>query len=53
MVVRVDEPGRPSFQLRRGEEGLSVFDPDSVHPPLTEAEILEAFRPGNVVVVRS
>jgi hypothetical protein len=53
MVVRVAEPGRPAFQLRKGEEGLSLFDPDLVEPPLSESEILEAFRPGNVVVVRS
>jgi hypothetical protein len=53
MVVRVVEPGRPAFQLRRGEEGLSLFDPDLVEPPLTESEILEVFRPGSILVVRS
>jgi hypothetical protein len=50
MVVRVTEPGRPAFQLRKGEEGLSVFDPEAVHPPLTESEILDAFRPGSILV---
>lgn len=53
MVVRVAEPGRPAFQLRKGEEGLSLFDPDRVDPPLTESEILEPFRPGSILVVRS
>lgn len=53
MVVRVAEPGRPAFQLRRGEEGLSLFEPERVEPPLTEFEILEAFRPGSILVVRS
>jgi hypothetical protein len=43
-------PGRPAFQLRKGEEGLSVFDLDAVDPPLTEAEILEAFRPGSYAI---
>jgi hypothetical protein len=53
MVVRVAEPGRPAFQLRKGEAGLSLFDPDLVDPPLAESEILEAFRPGCVLVARS
>jgi len=53
MLVRVATPGRPAFQLRKGEEGLSVFDLDAVDPPLTEAEILSCFRPGSRVVVRS
>ena len=53
MVFRVSEPGRSAFQLRSGEEGLSVFDPERVDPPLTEAEILDAFRPGSLLVSRS
>jgi hypothetical protein len=53
VVVRVAEPGRPAFQLRKGEEGLSLFDPDLVDPPLTESEILEVFRSRSVLVVRS
>jgi hypothetical protein len=53
MVVRVAVPGRPAFQLRKGEEGLSVFDPDAVDPPLTEAEVLSCFRPGSWAIVRS
>ncbi len=52
MVVRVTEPGRPAFQLRKGEEGLSLFDPAAVQPPLTESEILDAFRSGSILVVR-
>jgi hypothetical protein len=52
MVVRVTEPGRPAFLLRKGEEGLSVFDLNAVDPSLTEAEILENFRPGSVLVTR-
>lgn len=53
MVVRVGEPGRPAFQLRKGEDGLSVFNPQAVEPPLTEAEILESFRAGSQAIVRS
>lgn len=53
MVVRVAEAGRLAFQLRKGEEGISVFDPNEVNPPLTEQEILGSFRPGSVAVVRS
>lgn len=50
VVVRVGTPGQPAFQLRKGERGISVFGPDLVDPPLTEAEILEAFRPGSIVI---
>ena len=50
MVLRVTEPGHPTFQLRKGEEGLSVFDPVAVAPPLTTVEILENFRPGSFVI---
>jgi hypothetical protein len=53
MVVRVVEPGQPSFQLRKGEQGVSVFDPAAVSPPLSEAEILNSFRPGSQTVSRS
>jgi hypothetical protein len=52
MVVRVTEPGRAAFQLRKGEEGLSLIDLGAVHPPLTESEILDAFRPGSVLVAK-
>lgn len=52
IVVRVANEGSPAFQLRKGEEGLSVFDPHAVEPPLTEAEILEPFREGSCIVVR-
>jgi len=44
------EPGRPAFQLRKGEEGISIFDTDAVEPALTESEILENFRAGSQVV---
>lgn len=53
MLVRVATPGQPAFQLRRGEEGLSVFDLEAVDPALTEAEIASAFRPGSYGVSRS
>jgi hypothetical protein len=53
MVVRVAEPGRPAFQLRKGEEGLSVFVLERVNPPLTESEVLESFRAGSQIIVRS
>lgn len=53
MLIRVTEPGRPAFRLRKGEEGISAFDSESVAPPLTEAEVLDGFRPGSIAVVRS
>jgi hypothetical protein len=53
VVARVGSPDRPAFQLRKGEGGLSVFEPSGVDPPLTEAEILEHFRPGSIVVYRT
>ena len=52
-VVRIATPGHPAFQLRKGEEGLSVFDPDGVEPPLAEEEIVDAFRPGSMVLYRT
>jgi hypothetical protein len=45
MIGRVAEAGKPAFQLRKGEQGLSVFDLDRVDPPLNDGEILASFRP--------
>ena len=53
MVLRVAEPGKPAFQLRKGEEGISVFDIQAVRPSLTEAEILSSFRAGSQAIARS
>ena len=53
IVVRVGTLGQPAFQLRKGETGLSVFDPHAADPPLTDEEILEPFRSGSVVVYRT
>jgi hypothetical protein len=50
MLVRVTEAGRPAFQLRKGEEGISVFDLEAVQPALTEAEVLDAFRAGSCAI---
>lgn len=52
VIVRIGTPGLPAFQLRKGEEGLSVFDPAAVDPPLTEEELLDAFRAGSTLVYR-
>jgi hypothetical protein len=52
IVVRVGTPGHPAFQLRKGEVGLSVFDPSAVDPPLGSEEILESFREGSVLITR-
>lgn len=52
MIVRVSDEGKPAFQLRKGEEGISAFDPDLVLPPLEELEILSAFRSGSVLIMR-
>src|SRR5437899_351024 len=51
--IRVFTPGNQKFQLRKGELGISVFDPDAVSPPLSEAEILASFRPGSQTVSRT
>ncbi len=53
MIIRITEPGRLGFQLRKGEEGISVFDTEAVEPPLTESEILDSFRLGSQAVARS
>ncbi len=53
MIFRVSEPAKPAFQLRKGEEGLSAFDTELLQPPLTADEVLAAFRPGSLVVIRS
>ena len=53
MLIRVADPSRPAFQLRPGEEGISVFDTNALQPPLTEAEVLEAFRPGSKAIALS
>lgn len=43
------EPGKPQFQLRQGEEGLSVFDAARVTPE----EVLPSFRSTSQTVTRS
>jgi hypothetical protein len=52
MVFRITETDKPAFRLRKGEEGISVFDPKSVQPPLTEDEVLNCFRPGSILVTQ-
>jgi hypothetical protein len=51
--ARIGQPGAPFFQLRSGEEGISVFDAEAVDPPLSDEEILAAFRAGSTIVIRS
>ena len=53
MFVRVAEAGKAGFQFRKGELGLSVFDTDAVDPPLSDQEIVEAFRADGQLVFRS
>ena len=53
VVVRVATPGQPAFQFRKGEFGLSVFRLDAVDPPLSDDEILDAFRRGSIVLHRT
>jgi hypothetical protein len=47
-VHRVFEPTKPRFQLRPGEEGLSVFDAQSVNPE----DVLPHFRPGSQITTQ-
>jgi hypothetical protein len=49
MLVRVVLPGQRPFQLRKDEEGLSLFDVDLADPPLDESEILQCFREGSML----
>jgi hypothetical protein len=53
MFVRVAMSGLPAFQLKKGEEGISIFDRDAVSPALHDVEILDQFRPGSHLVFRS
>ncbi len=53
MLIRVAEPGRLAFQLRKGEQGISVFNAHAVEPALQESEILAAFRSGSETVEQS
>lgn len=48
-VHRVTEPGKPKFQLNKGEEGLSVFDADK----LNADDILPSFREGSELTTRT
>ncbi len=48
-VLRVVEPGKPQFQLKQGEQGLSVFDAKMVGAD----DILPNFRAGSQTVNRS
>lgn len=52
MIARIAIPGRPAFQLRKGEEGISAFAMEAVDPPLTELEILSVFRADSIVIYR-
>jgi hypothetical protein len=47
-VHRVTTPGKPQFQLRKGEPGISVFDGNKVTPH----DVLPHFRPGSEVVTK-
>jgi hypothetical protein len=52
-VVRVAMPGHLAFQLRKGEEGISVFELTAINPSLTMEEILGHFRLGSQPILRS
>jgi hypothetical protein len=52
-IVRVFVPGQPAFQLRKGEEGISVFDRTLIDPLLTVEEVLDYFRPGSQAITRA
>src|SRR5688500_2724326 len=48
-VHRVYNAGRPRFQLRRGEEAISVLDAEK----LTPVDILPSFRPGSLIATQT
>jgi hypothetical protein len=47
-IHRVYNAGKPRFQLRQGEEGLSAFDAEKVTP----ADILPSFRTGSLITTQ-
>lgn len=47
-IHRVYNAGKPRFQLRQGEAGLSVFDAEKV----TLADILPSFRVGSLITTQ-
>jgi hypothetical protein len=49
VIMRVVEEGKPGFQLRSGEEGLSVFDKNMISPE----ETLQEFRPNSSITERT
>ena len=51
-VVRIAEAGKLAFVLRKGEDGISVFERHAVNHPLSDTEILEAFRVGSQLLAR-
>lgn len=53
VIVRVATPGMPAFQLRKGEDGISVFAPSAVDPALSEDEVLGCFRHGSILIAIS
>ena len=52
-IIRIAVPGQAAFQLRKGEEGISVFDMTATAPVLTAEEVMESFRPGSQPIARS
>lgn len=52
-IVRVAEGESRAFQLRKGEDGISVFDLTAISPALTESEVLETFRGNSHLVERT
>lgn len=52
-IVRVAIPGQLAFRLRKGEEGISVFDSAATDPVLSVEEILASFRSGSQLIQRS
>src|SRR5437879_4786390 len=53
MIIRVGEAGKPAFQLRKGEEGVSVFDTDLASPEVSNDEVLSLLREGSALIIRS
>lgn len=49
-LSRVATPGKKAFELRQGENGISVFHQKGLDPHISDAELLEEFREDSRIV---
>lgn len=49
-LSRIATPGKKAFELRQGENGISVFHQKGVDPNISDEGLLENFREGSHIV---